>query len=137
MRPRPSELIGGVRSILKETIEPELSSEHAKARLREVRALLAQVDWDEAGFTLVRRNESLRAGLESLDAWRLEDPIRHGIEAPPLPEESDASFSAQQDCYEALASNAVIWVRELSTWTAHHGADPSVDRMLRVLAAAL
>ena len=107
------------------------------ARLREIRALLAQVDWDEAGFTLARRNESLHAALESLQAWREEDTGRLQIQVPPLPAITGGSFASHQESYEELASAAVAWVRELATWTAINGPDPSAERMLRVLAAGL
>lgn len=137
MRPVPSEIIEGVRSILKSTIEPEVRSEHGKARLREVRAMLAQVDWDDAGFTLARRNERLRTSLAALEAWRLDDPLRSGIDVPALPTGNDQSFAAQQECYETLAAAAVVWVKAVSAWRAEHPDDHSVDEIFGVLAAAL
>lgn len=65
MRPSPSETIAGIRTILADTIAPELTSEHARARLSEIRAVLAAVDWDNAGFTLAARSSALAVALES------------------------------------------------------------------------
>lgn len=94
MRPRPSEIVTGVRAILKDVIGPELSSEHAKSRLSEVRAVLAQVDWDNAGFALAARNAALLKGLADAQEWS-------GQELPGWPENDD--FEAHQLLYEKLA----------------------------------
>lgn len=76
MRPTPSETIAGIRKILKEVVEPEVHSEHALSRLREIRAVLAQTDWDDAALHLRRRTEATRALLADVRAWIEADPER-------------------------------------------------------------
>ncbi|MDP9182144.1 MAG: hypothetical protein M3P04_05145 [Actinomycetota bacterium] len=65
-RPSPQEIVDGLRRMLKEVVEPELHSEHARQRLAEGRAVLAQVDWDDAGLHLARRTEDLRSALAEM-----------------------------------------------------------------------
>ena len=76
MRPTPSETIAGIRTILRDVVEPEVGSEHARSRLREVRAVLAQIDWDDALLHLRRRCEHVRALLDEVGAWIAADPHR-------------------------------------------------------------
>ncbi|MDT2005801.1 hypothetical protein FXW78_15460 [Rhodococcus opacus] len=134
MRPLPSEVIAGVRHILKESIEPELTSGHARSRLDEVRAVLAQIDWDDAGFTLASRNHALAGVLEQIESWRTTDPARSmvvpGITSG-LPEHD--RFAAHQECYEKLAASAVALVEPFSDWVATHPEDGEAARLRKAL----
>lgn len=56
----PNEMIAAVRDLLREVILPELDSELARARLRQVMATLRAVDWDETPLSLLRENQALR-----------------------------------------------------------------------------
>ena len=50
MRPSPAEVLAGIRRILKDVIAPEIGSELARLRLAEIRAVLAQVDWNNVAL---------------------------------------------------------------------------------------
>ncbi len=138
MRPLPSEVIAGVRRILKETIAPELTSGHARSRLDEVRAVLAQVDWDDAGFALAARNRVLYHALERIEEWRTADPVRSRA-FPPLtvsvsPEDR---MAAHQAAYRELAAAAVAAVDPLADWLTDHPDDVEAQDLQRALLAAL
>jgi hypothetical protein len=98
MRPTPQEVIDGARAVLKDVVAPDLRSDHARARLDEVRIALAQVDWNDAGFTLAARNRVLAAGLADAGPWAT------GISLD-LPDVD--SFDAHQATYERLAGELV------------------------------
>jgi hypothetical protein len=138
MRPLPSEVIAGVRRILKDTIEPELVSGHARSRLVEVRAVLAQVDWDDAGFTAAARNRALAGALGEIAGWRAKDPVRTAaiptIEVV-LPDRD--TLAAHQAAYERLAAAAVAVVEPLETWLSEHPADEQARGLRQGLLAAL
>ncbi|NKQ57062.1 hypothetical protein HFP15_29750 [Amycolatopsis sp. K13G38] len=76
MRPTPAELISHVRRILRDVVEPELDSAYAKARLAEIRATLAQVEWDDAGLQLARDVTTLRELLSRCRQWIESDEVR-------------------------------------------------------------
>jgi hypothetical protein len=138
MKPLPSEVITGVRRILKETIAPELTSDHARSRLDEIRAVLAQVDWDDAGFALAARNRSLAEVLGRIEEWRAGDPER--VASIPefdlsLPE--DERMTAHQVAYQALATAVVALVDPLEDWLAGHLDDAQADILHRDLLAVL
>lgn len=82
MRPSPQELVDGVRRILKEVVEPELTSDHARQRLAETRAVLAQLDWDNAGLLLAQRTAALREVLADLQEAGL--PVPPAVLVEPL-----------------------------------------------------
>jgi hypothetical protein len=83
MRPTPAETISGIRRILRDVVEPEVGSEYARARLREVRAVLAQIDWDNAGIRLNQDALALQALLRDCHAWISADPDRRAHFAAP------------------------------------------------------
>ena len=138
MRPLPSEVIAGVRRILKETIEPELTSGHAKSRLSEIRGVLAQVDWDDVGFVLAARNRSLAGALVDIEAWRAADPARAaafpGTETG-LPDED--TLAAHQESYRRLAAAAVALVDPFGHWLAAHPSDVRARELRQGLLGAL
>jgi hypothetical protein len=114
MRPRPSEIIGGIRSVLADTIAPELTSQHARSRLSEIRAVLAQVDWDNAGFQLKARASVLAEHLAEAGAW-----VGGSLPANPAEE----SFDAYQAYSEQLAALAVGALERLSVHLDDHPED--------------
>lgn len=78
MRPTPAEIIVGVRRILREVVEPDVKSDYARAAVRDVRAVLAQVDWDDAGVRLLRENATLHRILLDCRDWISTDAARRG-----------------------------------------------------------
>lgn len=105
MRPRPSETIDGIRKILADTIAPELTSEHARARLSEIRAVLAAVDWDNSGFTLVSQSSALAAALES-------SARRANVAVPPPPTvDTFEDWEAYHNQLAVLAVDAMADIR--------------------------
>ncbi|BAH50740.1 hypothetical protein [Rhodococcus opacus] len=94
MRPTPQEIISGISRILKDTIEPQLADEHALNRLREIRSVLAQVDWNDAAIKLGRDTDAVDALLQDWSAWSDADETR------------SAAFAAQRtQIAELLASS--------------------------------
>ena len=85
MKPSPTQTAAGLRRILKDVVAPELSSDHARQRLEEVRVVLAQMDWDDAGLALRRRVAALQELLRD-------------------DEELRTTFAALQDQHERLAA---------------------------------
>lgn len=124
MRPRPSETIAGIRAILDETIAPELTSEHARARLSEIRSVLAAIDWDNIGFELVRRSCALAKALES--------PVRHiDAELPSPP--SELVFAEYERYHDALATIAVDVLTDLRVRIGDNPHDEVADGELQQL----
>ncbi|WP_216892261.1 hypothetical protein [Nocardia alni] len=129
MRPSPSEVVAGIRAILAETIAPELTSEHARSRLAEIRAVLAQIDWDDAGFTLASRSDELARCLgaagECID----------GVSVPGRP--SVANFESYQRHYDQLAGLAVEVLRRLRVHLDERPDDEAARAAYRTLLTAV
>lgn len=87
MRPTPTETASALRRVLKEVVAPELTSDHAKQRLEEVRVVLGQIDWDDAGL-------ALRARVEALQEL---------VGAPLVPGSTYADLQGQHERLAALA----------------------------------
>jgi hypothetical protein len=128
MRPRPSEIVTGIRAVLADTIARELSSEHARSRLAEIRAVLAQVDWDNAGFALQKQCDSLAAALTQAQQW-----TRQAVPVAP----TQHSFDAYQQHWEQLATLAVAAQVTLSSHIAAHPDDQPAAQAYRQLLNAL
>lgn len=128
MKPRPSEIIAGIRTILAETIAPELTSDHARSRLSEIRAVLAQVDWDDAGFVLESRTSVLAERLAQARHWV-------GAPLPDLP--SEHSFDAYQGYGERLGVLAIDALERLIAHLDDHPDDEAArsiyQRLLEVV----
>jgi hypothetical protein len=107
MRPTPAEVIAGVRRILKEAIEPELTSDYARSRLTEIRAVLAQVDWDDSATALARGNAEVAALAER---------------AMEFIERSDTSRDAFADCRTGL-EHAAAAPADIEPFAAHARRD--------------
>ncbi|MBD0859782.1 hypothetical protein IA539_00935 [Gordonia sp. zg691] len=138
MTPLPSEVIVGVRRILRDTIAPELTSGHARARLDDIRAVLAQVDWDDAGFHLARRCHQMATSLQAIDRWRASD----GERTQDIPEvtvnlPAEQSTAAYSATYRSLASAAAALVDPMADWMSRHPDDNEARRLHQALLAAL
>lgn len=143
MRPTPAELVANVRRILRDVVEPEVGSEYARTRLREVRAALAQVDWDDAGLDLARDTEALRALLTECASWVAADDDRRTHFAAQLPElasvaaESPAAatdgFAEHNGRHARYAGIAVTLVDPLATWLRTHPGDTTAADLNRRL----
>lgn len=138
MKPIPSDVIAGVRQILKETVEPELQSDHARSRLQEIRAVLAQIDWDDAAYELTGRNRVLLDALQRIARWREGDPDR-ATQIPEfdLPSCEDGRLSQQQVHHEALAAVAVSLIDPLTDWVQANPHDASGVAVRDALVAAV
>ena len=146
MRPTPAELIAQVRRVLRDVVEPEVGSEYARQRLREVRAVLAQVSWDDAGLVLARDTASLRALLAECAEWIGADDARRdhfGALLPELatvaaePPASDADgFKAYNERHARYAAIAVHLVDPLSDWLVAHPEDETAAGLRRRLLTA-
>jgi hypothetical protein len=128
MRPKPSEIIAGIRTILAETVAPELADDHAKSRLAEIRAVLAQVDWDDAGFTLKERTTKLAAALREAGEWATE-------ELPGSP--TTETFDAYVRYWEALGRCAIGALDRLNEHLDEFPADEVAETCRRQLLATL
>ncbi|NWK98321.1 hypothetical protein DM806_22160 [Sphingobium lactosutens] len=60
MRPTPEEIIASARTLMKDHVAPELSSE-AQAHFRRVMSALRNGRWNETAFDLLHENEALAA----------------------------------------------------------------------------
>jgi hypothetical protein len=138
MRPTPSETISGVRRILKEVIEPDLQTEYARTRLREIRAVLAQVDWDDAVLRLRRSDEVVRALLAEIQGWADAQPDStpelEGLRGKVVPknEEPSQTFAGLNDRYQERAARLVAASDLLAAWDRRHGGSDADCRRLRL-----
>ena len=129
MRPTPSEVVQGVRRILRDVIEPDLASEHVRKQLRQIRAVLAQVDWNNAGFALAERNRRLADALIDLRRWVEQDPQRMSAFAAARPAMQDIAapevdtFDSQAEWERRLSAAAVAVVDPLADWLARFPDD--------------
>lgn len=126
MRPTPAETIAGVRRILRDVVEPEVGSEYARARLREIRAVLAQVDWNDAALRMRAETETHQHMLREIDRWAAADPERREqlgtATMPPLPT-SHASFAELAEVHTAVAGHLTEAVDRLAAWCRAHPTD--------------
>lgn len=129
MRPTPTELISQVRRVLREVVEPELRSDYARARLGEVRAVLAQVDWDNAGIALARETVSLRELLAEFRSWVDADERREAHFGPALaadlPAAETGDFAACNELHARYSAEVVSLIDPLENWL---GANPGDER---------
>jgi hypothetical protein len=143
VRPTPAEVISGVRRILRDVVEPEVGSEFARSRLREVRAVLAQVDWDDAALQVRRDRDTLRALNAESRAWMLADPARaaafEGLASPITPSDGPEPepFTDLNASYAAEAALLAEVSGALARWTGEHPDDIPARQLRRRLAAEL
>jgi hypothetical protein len=130
-------VVQGVRRILREVIEPDLASEHARKQLRQIRAVLAQVDWDDAGFTLAERNRGLADALGDLRQWVEQDRQRVSAFAAARPALQDIAasgvntFDAQAEWERRLSAAAIAVVDPLADWLARFPDDHYLHALRR------
>lgn len=128
MRPRPSEIIAGIRSTLAEVIAPELTSDHARSRLAEIRAVLAQIDWDDAVFVLKARALKLADRLREAREWATE-----AIPQPP----HDESLLSYEEFSDRVALIAADTIERLAAHLEHDPADEAARQLYRRLLESL
>jgi hypothetical protein len=122
-------VVQGVRRILRDVIEPDLASEHVRKQLRQIRAVLAQVDWNNAGFALAERNRRLADALIDLRRWVEQDPQRMSAFAAARPAMQDIAapevdtFDSQAEWERRLSAAAVAVVDPLADWLARFPDD--------------
>lgn len=142
MQPSPADVIVGVRRILKEVIGPEVASEYALSRLEEVRAVLAQVDWNDAALHLRKDVLTQRRLLSEIDDWSAASLDRveqcAGVTTSPadgsdLPE----SYADLDAVYRREAASLVEANRALATWARAHPGDDSARELRSAVLAAL
>lgn len=141
MRPTPAEAIAGIRRILRDVVEPEVGSDYARSRLREVRAVLAQIAWDDAVPRVRAETETHRRLLTEIRAWVHAGPERasHFGDVDDSPSTTDdESFSAVNAARADVAARLCAAVGRLDEWCrAHpddHGARELRLRLIRTLA---
>lgn len=129
MRPTPAEVIDGVRRILKDVIEPELGSEYARSRLREVRAVLAQVDWNDAAATVFTEQERYAAALATAGEWAAAAPGRAPLleVLAPVDAVRGLAFDDVVAARDGAAARLVDFLRGLDGWAGEHPEDPVTD----------
>jgi hypothetical protein len=138
VRPQPSEIIGAVRGVLKE-VRAQVATEAGRARLDEVRAVLAQVDWDDAGFELATRTRDLASVLDDIAAWRDRDPARCAAlpELEPVLLPAEQTYAGHQAAYVAAARAVVALVVPMAEWLADHPCDREAAGLHARLVAAV
>jgi hypothetical protein len=140
MRPTPAEVIAGVRRILKDVVEPEVGSEYARSRLREIRAVLAQVDWDDAAFHLRRECDSLQDQLVAARSWIAAEPQRlAAFEQVPQADGSSEpqTFAELNSARRELAAHLVTVLDALADWIQAHQDDDSARELRTTIAESL
>ena len=135
MRPTPAEAIAGVRRILRDVVEPEVALDYARSRLREVRAVLAQIDWDDAALRVRRDRDAQRVLLAAVLSWIEGDPARAEALAEPaarLGESGPADPETFAEINQARAADAALLVAvadALAAWTRSHPDDDSAREL--------
>jgi len=139
MRPTPAETITQVRRLLKEVIGPDLQSDYARGRLAEIRAILAQMEWDNAAAQLAARNAELAQLTLDCARWAEESPQRR----PVLADLRDAIAGIRQqppvlvprfeDLNESNRAYATLLISvadRIAQWGTEHPEDTSVNEQL-------
>jgi hypothetical protein len=136
MRPTPSELIKQVRRVLRDVIEPELASEYARARLAEVRAVLAQVDWDNAGLHVRTQTTALRDVLVELRTWvGADDRRRAHFGQIDLPEVDAVDFAGWNKWHAHYTGLVASLIDPLEDWLRANPDDSDGVQLRRKLLA--
>jgi hypothetical protein len=142
MRPTPAETITQIRRLLKDVIEPDLQSDYARSRLREIRAVLAQTDWDDAAAGLAATNTELAELVIECADWAEADPARepvaahyrHSIEEirarPPAVTEPFEVHNRLNGAYGALLAGLAD---QVTRWHRQHPEDASARQLQRRL----
>jgi hypothetical protein len=143
MRPTPAETISGIRRILKEVIEPEVGSEYARARLHEIRAVLAQIDWDDAALHLLRRYGTLVELTTEVRQWIAAEPERAVVFAdlaarlPGGPAPRGTTFAELAEAHRQVAAVLAESVTRISHWSRSRSDDRSGSELCDLLVLRL
>jgi hypothetical protein len=139
MQPTPVEVIDGVRRILKDVIEPSVESPYARNRLAEVRAVLAQVDWNDSLTALARDNAAVDALARDALAWLdgVPDPCRELAALRPalVPASPDVSariepFAVHNERSKELSRTMIALSVALVEWLRQHPEDRGAQSLL-------
>jgi hypothetical protein len=68
MRPTPADLAAGIRTVLRESIAPELKSANAQLQLRRVMSILREARWNHAAFDILHENAKIVLMLQRCHA---------------------------------------------------------------------
>jgi hypothetical protein len=143
VRPTPAEVIAGVRRVLRDVVEPEVGSEYARSRLREVRAVLAQIDWDDATLTLRREWATRRSLLLEARTWLAAGTDRGSESGDLLSRLPDGGEPAAETFAQVAAGHAADGVllvevsATLARWTRERPGDTTARELRRRLATGL
>jgi len=128
MRPTPQEVIDHVRRVLKDVVAPELTNDHARQRVAEVRAVLAQTDWNGAGLRLAAETGELREVLTQLRTQGITSDLTDAALAEPL----GSTFDEVREQHELCAAAVVALLAELERRAYDDG--PVAEARARLLA---
>ena len=143
VHPTPAETIRGVRQILKDIVEPHVSSDYARSRLREIRAVLATFDWDDPATGVRHEIACLRRVLDDAREWARGDEARAAALAEALggelPQEpaADSRFEAVCAYRDDVAQRVIRATDRLRDWSRSHpgdGTDTVLSRALEIMA---
>jgi hypothetical protein len=145
MRPTPAEVIAGVRRVLRDVVEPEVASDYARSRLREVRAVLAQLDWDDAALSVRRQQDTMLGLLNGAREWIAGDGARASAFGDLFPRLSSADAEtegaetlAELNAAHATTAALVVEVGDaLAAWTREHPEDTGALDVRRRLLSGL
>lgn len=142
MRPTPAELVSHVRRVLRDLIEPELDSEYARSRVREIRAALAQLDFDNVGVLLVRNTSTLRELLVDCRSWMADDdrraahfqPVMH--ELSDLPADTPEDFATHNELHSRYSRLVIKLIDPLEDWLQIEPSDLTARKLRHRLLAS-
>ncbi|HWD05867.1 MAG TPA: hypothetical protein VG497_22255 [Kribbella sp.] len=143
MRPTPDELITHVRRVLRDVVEPELTSSYARSRLAEIRAALAQIPWNEAGLRLADASDTLRDLLLKCRTWIESDEARkkHFADSLPafagLPEAVPEDFAACNEIRARYDELVIELIGPLEDWLLTGKDDGTGAELRRELLSAV
>ena len=102
MRNTSNELIDSARALLRDIVLPEVKSDLARARLRQILATLRDVDWDEAPLAAMRENTVLQGLLAS---WGTQPDAAAGAGVPRFHEIVGRNTALRRQLAEAFAAS--------------------------------
>ena len=141
VHPTPAETIRGVRQILRDVIEPHVSSDYARIRLREVRAVLATVDWDDPAAGVRSEIAALHQVLADARAWASGREVRAAALAEvmdsELPEQPapDSRFADVCAYRNDVAQRVICVTDRLREWGRAYPGDGAEAVLARALEA--
>lgn len=141
MQPTPAEVITGIRRILKDIVEPSVGSEYALNRLAEVRAVLAQIDWNDSLTQLITDNIAVSALAGEAAGWIEAAPARRRAFNEILPKltqvhgegcgaDAIEPFAVHNERSEAYSRMMVSLTDGLAAWVRVHPSDDGAAALL-------